>query len=530
MPQFVWNEQTGERFYLESDGSLTPAPTTGALEAFTSEAGAQVGSYGRGIQALFSGAERDDELRAIEAQQDAERRLIREEYPIATALGAAAPGMASMFFPQGRTLAGGLAANAAYGAAEGLINLGANDSSQIDDAVVGGIFGAGGDLAGRLIGRVFNGVKGLVNDIKAPRGAPDNPLAAQAEELGIPTLGSQRLAPGSQEQVAMSALERGAESSILPPTIFKEVAEGRAATFTDAALDAVGISPGQFDTLGADALRQATDNLSDEFGDIARLSSESAPLNIGEQLGKRLAKTGQIRELIGRGEFPGLEKGILSGSEYNVARRALAQDAAKKAAKGDYEIADRLFKDVEVLDDLIKDSLPPDTLARFARAREQYRNLRILNKSGVINSDDTVSIRNLNRALRQDTGYGALAREGRPAVNPETDRLIEVARVGADPTLVPFRSSGTAERQALTQFAPMLLDPTQWVGAAGALAAPAAIGAASRGGGRAIGGLATPAPGAIVRGTAASSREFGRSLLDEQLYPFVGSNDDRRQQ
>jgi PAS domain-containing protein len=525
MPRTIVNDVTGERAVLMDDGSIIPAPEAGLM----AQAGRQVADLGSGIMSAYGNLTDNPELVARAEAETARRNQLFQGTdildPYTSMAGQAIPGLATFPITGGAGLAGQVATNIGIGAAESALDLG-EGGTFLERGVAGGAGGLIGDVAGRTLGRVFNMARGLANDIRMGRGTAENVAARQADELGIPTLASQRLEPGTQAQRQMERLEQGAAASIAPPGVFREVAEGKARVFNEAAQEAIGLAPGEFDRLGPDALLEANRRISEGFADVAANAASQGPIQIGEELATRIANTrGQIPQLQARGRFQGLADGVLSGNEWNVARRALAQDAANAAAKGDYELADDIFADVEQLDRIMEPLMGTDTLENFARLREQYRVFKILSKPGVIRQDGEVSIRNLNRALNAGTGFGTTAQQGLPTVNPESKRLIDVARVGSDPSLQEFRSSGTAENQALREFiGDSLSGPLGPVRAAAQLAAPAAVGAASSGGGRGVIGLTTPAPVQAVTAGGA----VGRSLLDEALYPFVGVEDERR--
>lgn len=523
MGQLIQNDETGEIVWLADNGQIQQIEEPGLL----AQAGRQIADLGSGIKAAYGTlAEQPALVNQARAETTARNQVFAPAdaaFPVQSMVGQAIPSLATAPITGGASVVGQLAANVGIGAAESALDLG-EGGSFAERGAAGALGGILGDLGGRMIGRVVGGAKGLIDDIRLGRGVAENPVAAEAEQMGLRTLASQRMAPGSQAQRQMQRLEQSAEASIFPPGLQREAAEGNAEVFRDTAMEAIGLPAGSFDNLGPDALREANEQLAQGFEGIAAQASAAGDIPVGEQLAERIAGTrGQIRQLIARGELPGLQNGVLRGADYTTARAALAEDAANAAARGEYRLAESLFDDVDQLDALIEPNLAPDALQEFARLREQYRVFKILNGSGVINQAGDVSVRNLNRKLQGGTGFGNTARQGLDTVNPESSRLIDVARIGANPELQPFRSSGTAENQALRDFLGQLA--TQPVAAAGQLAAPVAVAASSRGGGRGVAGLVSPAPAqARVAGSAA-----GRGLLDELFYPFIGSEDDTRQ-
>jgi hypothetical protein len=518
MGRYVYDETFGERYYQDDAGNLTIAPETTGFEAALINTGEQLHDFGRGIRGLVADDAEQARLNAEgQASNDALANL-RQERPIASVIGEALPSLATAPLS-----ASGLVANlglqAGLGAVEGYLDAdpGVDQAGRTLMTAAGGVLG---EVGGRMAGRVASGIKGLVDDFAGVRAQTVNPAAAEFERLGGRTLPSQRVNQESAAFGGMSRAEQGAESSILSPSIFRETAEQNRQLVNQRALDAIGLPDA--DDLSVATIGDATDRLSDEFSRISSVAAGEQPFNVGTEFADRLAGTrGQIPELIKRGEFKGLDQGMLSGSDWNVARRALAQDAAERAAKGQHELADSIWADVELLDHLMESRVGPDLGADFARAREQYRVLQVLQKPGVIRDGD-VSVRTLNNRLNQNTGFGATARQGRDTVNQETKGLIDLARAASDRSLQRAPSSGTTERQALREFAGAV-GGLDLLNAAGQLAGPAAVGASTRGGGNMIGNLYNPAP----QGFGQLGGSAGRGFIDQYLYPFVGSEDDR---
>ena len=321
----------------------------------------------------------------------------------------------------------------------------------------------------------------------------------------------------------MQRLEQGAESSMFSPGLQASARETNQGVIRERVLYAVGLDPTDFDSLGPEALKAADTRLSEGFTEIASEAASTGPIVLSEDLANAIKNTkGQISDLMKRGRFQGLEDNIISGQEWTVARRALAQDAANAAGKGQYEMADELYSDIEALDSVMDERIGPELRDQFSRLREQYRVLKIVNKSGVINENGEIAMKSLNRRLREGTGFGDTAKMDRGTFNGETQDLLDAARVGASPDLQDFRSSGTAENMSAQRAAGMMLDPTEWLSLAGEVAAPAATGVASRRGGRAVTGALTPSPVPFKDAGAAA----GRSMLDEMFYPFVGVEND----
>jgi hypothetical protein len=512
--------------FLEPDGSITVVDNPGKLGFAWKQAQELVagGAEIAGKVSGFDGLEDWANKRAYEI--DEEYGDASELYPFDSFVGEALPGVATMPITGGTSMWGQLATSAAIGAAESALDIGegGHPAQRAVAGAAGGLLGEGG---GRVLGRIWNSAKGLFNDIKLGRDVAVNPKARDAEDMGFELLESQRMAPNSQEQRVMQRLEQGAESSMFSPGLQASARETNQGVIRERVLDAIGLDPVDFDAMGPEALKAADTRLSEGFTEIASEAAGTGPITLGDDLASAIKNTrGQISDLMKRGRFQGLEDNIISGQEWNIARRALAQDAANAAGKGQYEMADELYADVEALDQIMDERIGPDLRNQFSRLREQYRVLKIVNKSGVINENGEIAMKSLNRRLREGTGFGDTAKMDRGTFNGETQELLDAARLGASPEFQPFRSSGTAENLSAQRVAGMAFDPTQWLSLAGEVAAPAATGVASKRGGRAVTGALTPSPVPFKDAGAA----VGRSMLDESLYPFVGIEDERQLQ
>jgi hypothetical protein len=524
MGRLVVNEKTGEQAYLHDDGMIQPVEAPGVM----AQAGRQMADLGSGIKYLYGDLTDQPELVNQARAETLERNRwfagADEAHPYQSMVGQALPGVATFPVTGGASLFGQMATNAAIGATESALDLG-EPGTMTERAIAGAGSGLFGDVLGRVAGRTWNAAKGLVSDLRLGRGVAESPVAREAEQAGLSLTESQRATPGTQQQRLLQRLEQGAESSMFSPGLQAGNEAANQAVYRSGVARAIGLGDDPIEELGPQALLEANTRLSEGFSEVAAEVAESGPMNIGTELGDRILSTkGQIKELHKRKRFQGLESGIISGTEWGIARRALASDAANAAARGEHELADDLYADVEILDRLMESRLGTDARENFARLREQYRVLQIVGKQGVLKDGD-VSVRNLNRALQAGTGFGKTAQQGLDTVNPESSELINLARLGADKQFAPFRSSGTAENLSAQRMAGMALDPTSWASLAGEAIMPTAVGLTSSRGGRAVTGALTPAP---VQARAAGSAA-GRSMLDELLYPFVGIEDDRPQ-
>lgn len=528
MAQFAYDETTGQEFILdERSGEWVPfTDAESTLDSILINAGGALNQLGRGVADVFGGDRQ--QLQQSQREQDALLAPLRQARPVSSFVGEALPGLATA--PIGGTaLAAGtlglgrsLALSGGLGALEGYLRLDPNSVDQTMSSIVGLAGGLLGEGGGRMAGRVANAIKG------AGQSLARSDAASSLAERGLQSLPSERLNVPGQNIGPLQRLEQGAQTGVFTPSIFREIGEERAGLMTNTAARAVGLQGAE--DLGPDVLAEASENISRRFQAIASEAVDQnqgfGGIEIGEELADRILKTkGQVRELFGRGRFQGLDPEVggnaITPPELLIARRALAQDAAQAAGKGQHELAEDIFSDVDQLDEILGGLIGQDRVGDFAQTRQLYRNLQILMKPGVISDAGQANPKALQRALRAGTGYGNVYRTGDTRnLLPETAELFDVARTLADPSLQPFRSSGTAENQAIrdlgTALATATTDPVAGgVGLATRLAAPiglSALGGTNRAA-NAFGGLLMP--GGSIFGRAGG--EIGPGLLDAML-------------
>jgi len=529
----------GKQIFDEQSGRWVPfADAESGLDAALIVAGGALNQIGRGVKNLLNLEDRGA-LQEKQQEQDQTLRLLREHRPVASFIGDALPGLATLPIGGTALLAGRLSTGAAValstglGAIEGNLRLDAQSESQLGSTLQGAIGGLIGEGVGRGAGRVANAIAGIGSSLAR------NPAASKLAAQGLETLPSERLNVPGQNIVPLQRLEQGAQTGVFTPAVFERISSQRKGLMNTRAGRSVGLEDlDTADGLTPDVLATAQDSISDGFSELATSATKDGLPRIfafstdsARALANRLQTTkGQLPELIARGEmFQGLKGSTpqLQGNEILIARRALAQDAAERAGKGQHELASAIYRDVELIDQLFADTIgDPGAIARHANLREQYRNLQILMGPGVINDAGDVVPKTLNRRLGQSTGYGSQYKQGRSgAIEGQqyaqgTMDMFEAARTLSDPTLQPFKSSGTAENQAIrdlgTAVTAAAVDPVAGgLGLATRLAAPTALsllGGTNRAA-NVAGGLLLP--GGNIAGRLGS--EAAPSIVDQLL-------------
>ncbi len=560
MPEMKLNKKTGERRYVFDDGSWVSAPPlSGSEEAQKIAFGHTAHTIGRNLNKLRYDDDSAEQMQIEAEQAEADRQFapVQDEYPISSLLGGALP---TGMFGSSRLLG-----NIALGGVDGMLTADSGESWL--DGLQGGMTGATlGDMAGRVLGRTMNAARGLADDIRIAdwmnRGPAENPVAAAAEASGYKTLASQRLEQGSDTQKALARAGDSAASSLLPNKVFTDVPAHNQRLLNERAGAAIDLQPWESALLDEDALDLAVRRNSEAFDAIQMRSNvgESRNIRLPDEVKNRLLRKGsQVRELYDDfGKFPELENGEISPRNWKFIRETLADDAhgLRSAARPKNKVADEVDSMIDYIDGaIVESSGDPELLTDYARVREQYRNLQLLQKNNVI-MDGNVKPKALNRTLRQNTGYGQAARTGNGGTQPETRQLIEDARTLADDSLRPRGSSWTAERTSLDRAAEAAGEMAESVAennwgkaAKGALriGAPIAAGASEAGAGRMAAGLYTDAPkifpraGALMgRNAEAGDRNYPQviggdlpgspSYLDQALFPLVGSENDLQRQ
>lgn len=437
MPRIATDPQTGERF-VEVDGEFIPAPATTSEEAQQIAFQAQLRSFGRTIRGMM-GADRD-ELRLEELEENELLRGVRAERPVSTIFGSALPaGLPTLGVSTAATLPGGITQAAGLGAIEGALDFDPESVNQLASTAKGTAFGVTGDIAGRMAGRVLNGIMSI--------GRATRPTARAAKALedvgGVPTAG-QRI-----DDPTLRSFEASLSADAMTNRVFEEIGETNLQVGNAAALRSIGLQGD--DLLGGvteDALDKAATQMTSVFDAV---SDNVGRLEMGKTFGDQVITLEQFRKLRGLGDLPNLPEGIIDGEDVMTVRSALSEEMSRAFDRGQGQLGSRIRSMIEELDNTLEQATSPQLVKAFARAREQWRNLRILEGTNVV-SGNNVNPVTFNKRLR--TQFGSTATRGRMGQvnNPETAELIQTMKALADPKVRPIvPTSGTAERQAVRE-------------------------------------------------------------------------------
>lgn len=524
MGRILVSEATGERFFQHDDGFLQRVEEPGLL----AQAGRQVADLGSGIKQAYGELTDQPELVNEARRETLERNRWMAAgdagHPIQSMVGQALPSLATL-------PVGGFLPNVAVGAAESALDVGAG-GSWAERAGWGAVGAAGGDIAGRLIGRVYNTVKGLGRDL-GPRAAPANPKAADYEALGGETLAYQRMEPGSPGQGLAQRMTEAAEAAPNPTGQVGRVMAANDDLHRAAAVRSVGLNPAQYDNLGQEFMADAYNKFNREWDELINMAGGATRgFKLAPETAKRLRSIPEIKALQDLGEFPDLGDDVISGRDWLTAREALSELSFQRSQAGRGREGEIMRDMIEGMDKQMEQYLPDDALADYARMREQYKNLLILEKPGVISNGGQINTASAVRNLDNKTsGYGRTARGGGQTNNPETKDFIDLMKAADNTEFKALQTSKTAERlggQEVVQDAiegvtqAVQGNPAAALGIGGRLAMPGVVGLSNAGSGRMFQGALTPNVPLRMAG-----QQAGRSFLDDLLYPYVGVEDER---
>lgn len=424
---------TGQR-YVRVDGEWQPLNVEGVTDAVWVQAGAQLRQFGRGIQSAF-GADRD-QLAMDQRADDARLAPVNAAYPVASFIGEALPSLATAPISGGAGLIGRALVQGGVGAAEGAIELDPYSATQTGSVVRNAIGSVLGEAAGSMAGRVYNAIRGFGRQVDI------TPAAERLEAVGGRATQGQRLG-----DTQVQAAETSAASNVFLRGPFDDIAEQNQRVANEAAARAIGLGGG-IDQLGPDALDQAARSAESVFN---RVEGSIGQLDIGEEFAEEVLSLEQFRKLRGLNRMPRLQQGIIEPGDYITVRQALAEEMGRAYDKGQGQLGNEIRARIDRLDALADAQAPAELLPEFARAREQWRVIRLLERTNML-SGGNVNPVSFDKAIRREFGTAATRGRGNQVVNQETRDMIETFGALTDPDVRPIvGNSGTAERLQITE-------------------------------------------------------------------------------
>lgn len=318
------------------------------------------------------------------------------------------------------------------GALTGTLQPVGTDDSRLRNAVVGGLAGAGGQMAGNLIGRAIRPVQSTLN-------APQRQLAAKAGQMGI-SLDAADLT-GSRPLKTMRSVM---ESLPLTADAQRAASEAKKIAFNRAALREVGENA---DLATPDVLNNARTRIGQQFETLSGRNS----VDLGSDFLNTLTKIDASRTSFSSPKIAeSIDKaldlassGKISGAEYQKVRTTLNKAYKDAFNSGNSELGQALKAMRDGLDDAATKSISPTDKAAWQEARAQWQALKLLEKAAAPTSADAVagnvSPAKLAQALRvaDPKGFAYGTRPG---------DMGDLARVGKAFVQESIQNSGTAER------------------------------------------------------------------------------------
>lgn len=395
-----------------------PKLTTGAINAGLVGMGDFFNTVGMNARDLFAQATGNVEAQAGIVDERAEaarlREMLQAEAPIASRVGAAIPGLATMPIGMGIGGAGMLAGTAgrigtqlALGAAQGAAGSESGEFGQ--DAALGGVLAGAGQMAGNIVGRVKaareavkSTQRGGAQALEGTLSEGERAILAGAEDAGMLVTPGQRIGSRQARQ-----LEVGLAANPVTSKVFQDIEQHNITRLNNLAAKAMGLSD-EVDNVGPIVRNAAAQRLSDEFETIGKTigAVETAPIL------KELEKVAgnQALELVPRveaanlmskirsgvknrsGELPGAaELDAVTGESLMAQRSQLSKAMRDAFQNGRAEQGDAYADLIEIVDNAAKRAATQNAgdpaaglamAARYDKAREGYSVLRALDRGG----------------------------------------------------------------------------------------------------------------------------------------------------
>lgn len=396
-------------------------------------------------------------------------------------VGGMATASPAMLIPGANTLVGSSLVGAGFGATQPTIK----GESRVVNSMLGGAGGALGYGAGRGISKVISPAGGAA--------APPKALA-EAQKLGA------RVTPGAATgNTALRQIEASAESFPITSGPFAAIKSQNQTVLNRAAAKAIGENA---DAVTGDVLTAARTRIGNEFAKVEQLNQ----IPVGTQVQNKFAAIEmKYRGLLNDKSLADFDivrdvynnlGGTITGKQYNNWQSQLGKIARSKfSGEGSKpQVGFALFEVKNALDDAASAAMTGPQKQAFDQARQQWRNLVMLESGNVVNEQTgNVSGKLLKNVLSRKDKSGF-------RMGGNASDLYNMARFEkAFPDVVG--NSGTATRSAL----PDLLKAMGYTGVVGGIGGTAVDPTNQHSGGLAGAGIGVAAPllaAALARGGA----------------------------
>ena len=449
----IYETENGQRL-IETESGFRPLEEKSPIESAIVGAGS-VGD--RGLQAIqeLVGAISPAEAAMRASDRESMKQALGETNPVSNFLGRnidEIPGM----LPAGR------GAQAVIGGLQGAIAPADSLSQRATNALLGAGLSVGGDVAGQVIGsmgsRVMRAIGATADNVtgnvaRAAAGAGGaggggggeviETMADKARRFGL------ELSPGMQSgNKTLQRFDISLGRNPLTSGPFDRIKEANAGVINRFAADSIGVPADVLEAgggkLSPSVLREAEARIGEQY---EWLGQSIPDVKLPDGLRDAVLANRDIKKLVAGSDelFTRLESdGIISGPEYAKLRSALMKTARTEQNS---DVAAMIAGQAQRLDKVVDNALPDGATVgpEFARMREQWRNLEVLQSPGVLASDGSVRPGMLNNRLRGNYGTTYL-QEKFDLVQPETASLLELSKLVNSPDMMPIvGTSGTAE-------------------------------------------------------------------------------------
>ena len=370
----------------------------------------------------------------------------------------------------------------------------ATGDSRGAEAIKGAAFGLLGQGFGNTVGRVLKPIRAIMPQAESS-------LVAQAQQMGIPLNAAQ--STGSKPlrwidsaldnlpfTASRQALLKGNQRDIWQNAVMKEIGENANVASPDVLGSAYQRLGQQFEDISA----RNTVQLGDDFiNSIAKIDAAKTPFSRGVD-----SVVNRALDLASKGE--------ISGKEYQLVRSSLTK-ASKGAWQNNPELGQALKSLRNALDDAAGGSVSAEDKEAWDLVRQQYKNLKTVEKA-VDPASGTISPKKLLNEVARSDPKGMLYGNG-------DQTMPTLARVGKQFIADTLPDSGTAQR---SWYMNMLQAPTAGLGGL--------LGYATGGAPLAMLGAAAGAgtPLAAQRALWSNGRYLTKGLLDPATTNFIIRN------
>ena len=377
---------------LSPFGMDTGIPLPDSVEAGLINAGATFEKAGDALSDLFGIGSQDQRTQNYQDRQNLD--AVKAEAPVSSFIGGIAPNIAAA------PLAGtALLPNLAMAGVEGFLDYDPNQGA-IARTAKGVAFGGLGYGVGHYASKVGKGVRNLIDKANMPDITPE--AQKVLSRGGFVSLADKF---GSD---AGRTFEAGASKNPLMRAAFAAGDEQNQTVVNKAAAKAIGLTddmlPGGKLTDNVLEGRQA--QLEDAFENMIEAGSKGNDIGIGEKIAADVVEImkPKLTSTKDNPMFKRLSKGTMQAGDYQGIRSKLTGRLTKAFDNKDLADADTIGQTIDALDNSMGEILSPDDMAKFARARQDWRNLIVLRKHNVVNAAGDANLRSTSRAFKSEYG------------------------------------------------------------------------------------------------------------------------------